>query len=192
MAKRPGSTNTLRIIGGEHGGRKLQFPDAKGLRPTSDRVRETLFNWLQNDIGGSRCLDLFAGSGALGFEAVSRGAKSVTMVEASSPVARQLQANARLLGLDDVVEVQHAKALGWLDQYVGQTYDIVFLDPPFADNLLSESFSLLVQKNILSRDALIYVERDTGQKLPDLPDNCTLLRDKKAGQVAYSLISCGK
>ena len=192
MARRPGNSNTLRIIGGEHGGRKLQFPDARGLRPTADRIRETLFNWLQHEIRGSRCLDLYAGSGALGFEAASRGAKAVTLVEAASPVARQLRLNADLLGLQQVVRVEPAKACNWLEHYAGDAFDIVFIDPPFADNRLSETFALLFEKGILADKALLYVERDLNQGLPELPANCQVIRDKKAGQVAYSLISCGK
>ncbi len=192
MAKRPGSSNTLRIIGGMHGGRKLQFPDARGLRPTADRVRETLFNWLQNEVAGSRCLDLFAGSGALGFEAASRGAQHVTLVESSPQVAKRLQENTLLLNLQGVIEVKHAKAAGWLEQYTGEPFNLVFLDPPFADNLLEQTLRQLLESRLLSDEALLYVERDAGQSLPELPGNCQVIKDKKAGQVAYSLITCGK
>lgn len=192
MGKRPGSSNTLRIIGGLHGGRKLRFPDARGLRPTSDRVRETLFNWLQNKVAGSRCLDLFAGSGALGLEAASRGAKLVTLVEYSPLVARALLENVRLLSLQDSIIVTQSRALTWLEGYQGETFDLVFLDPPFADNLLQDSFRLLFDRQMLADEALVYVERDAGQALPDIPDNCKVIRDKKAGQVAYSLIRCEK
>jgi 16S rRNA (guanine966-N2)-methyltransferase len=188
MAKRPGASNTLRIIAGRHGGRKLRFPDARGLRPTADRVRETLFNWLRNDIQGSRCLDLFAGSGALGFEAASRGASDVTMVESSAAVAASLRSNSMLLDLQDVVEVVHKKAASWVAQFDGDAYNVVFLDPPFADGLLDETLKLLQFGALLADRALIYIERDARQGLPDLPDNWQVLRYKKAGQVAYSLI----
>ena len=169
----------------------MQFPDARGLRPTADRVRETLFNWLQNDIAGSTCLDLFAGSGALGFEAVSRGAGSVTMIESAAPVARVLAGNAGLLKVSDRLEVHQAKAAKWLGGDIDKTYDIVFVDPPFADNLLEGTLHLLQKPGVLAENALIYVERDAGQVLPELPGEWELVRDKKAGQVAYSLIKCG-
>ena len=175
-----------------HGGRKLQFPDARGLRPSADRVRETLFNWLQNEVAGSRCLDLFAGSGALGFEAASRGARHVTLVESSPQVAKRLQENVRLLNLQDVVEVNHGKAHSWLEQYKGEPFNLVFLDPPFADNLLEQTLRQLLASRLLSDRVLLYVERDAAQLLPELPANCQVIKDKKAGQVAYSLISCGK
>ena len=144
MAKRPGSSNTLRLVGGRHGGRKLKFPDAKGLRPTADRTRETLFNWLAPVIEGSNCLDLFAGSGALGFEAVSRGAAHVTMVEMALPVFRQLKQNIDLLNETDHVDIHHLTARKWLEQApqlkpghkTDLQFDVVFLDPPFKEKLL--------------------------------------------------------
>ena len=190
MAKRPGSSNTLRIIGGVHGGRKLHFPDAPGLRPTADRIRETLFNWVQNEINGSRCLDLFAGSGALGFEAASRGAKQVVMVDLSRTVVKQLNDNTRLLNLQQVIKVFQGKAASWIEQHAGQQFDLVFLDPPFADGLLQNTFEQLMRNNMLAKQAQLYVERQVDQKLPDLPAGCSVSRDKKAGQVAYTLIQC--
>ena len=188
MPKRPGSSNTLRIIGGVHRGRKLSFPDAAGLRPTADRVRETLFNWLQNEIAGSRCLDLFAGSGALGFEAASRGAGHVTMIEADNTAVQSLKANVKLLDLDAVVAVIKSKALSWLSQYQGQRFNVVFLDPPFAQQLLSQTIEHMLDCGLLADHAYVYIERDVHQQLPQLPANWKLIRDKTAGQVAYSLI----
>lgn len=188
MPKRPGSSNTLRIIGGTHRGRKLQFPDSKGLRPTADRVRETLFNWLQNDIAGSHCLDLFAGSGALGFEAVSRGAAYVAMVEAAGPVVSRLKDNVALLGEQQKIEVFQAKAEQWL-QNNEKRFDILFLDPPFADDSLDYMTEQLIRFRVLKDNALVYIERDVKQSLPDLPSDWHLQKDKRSGQVAYSLFS---
>ena len=192
MARRPASSNTVRLIAGELGGRKIRFPDARGLRPTADRTRETLFNWLLNDIDGSICLDLFAGSGALGFEAVSRGAAHVIMVEASAGVARQLQQNSQLLAVEDRVTVISRKAMSYLSEAeksgIEQPFNIVFIDPPFADGQLDQVMENLFSSNVLADTAKIYVERDLKQEMPVLPENCAVIRDKKAGQVAFSLL----
>ncbi len=178
-------TSQVRIIGGAHRGRKLPVPDRPGLRPTGDRVRETLFNWLQPILPGAACLDLFAGSGALGLEAASRGAGRVLMLELSAAVARQLQENVALLGLEQV-RVEQGDALSWL-QGGGEPFDIVFLDPPFADGLLRRACRLLQSNGWLKPDARIYLETDLAQGLPDLPPEWRLLKEKKAGQVAYFL-----
>mgnify|MGYP001547440216 CR=1 FL=1 len=202
MAKRPGSSNTLRLIGGRHGGRKLKFPEAKGLRPTADRTRETLFNWLAPVIEGSHCLDLFAGSGALGFEAVSRGAAHVSMVEMAMPVFRQLQQNVDLLDEAQHIDLHHLTSRKWLEQVSqikpdlktgyqqGQKFDVVFLDPPFKDNLLEETLNEVFRLDLISPSGFVYVERDIKQEMPGLPENCSVVRDKTAGQVAFSLIEC--
>ncbi len=185
MRKRPGQTNQIRIVGGEHRGRRLTFPDSQGLRPTSDRTRETLFNWLQPLLPGAVCLDLFAGSGALGFEAASRGAGPVTLVEQNAQVVKQLRINQKLLELDRVV-VEQRDALSWLDQE-STAFDIVFLDPPFADNLLTECCEKLEQRGWVGRDARIYLEWDLHGPTPQLPSNWQPYKEKKAGQVAYAL-----
>jgi 16S rRNA (guanine966-N2)-methyltransferase len=190
--RRPASSNTVRLIAGELGGRKIRFPDARGLRPTADRTRETLFNWLANDIEGSRCLDLFAGSGALGFEAVSRGAADVKMMDASGSVVRQLQENASLLSIEDKVEIARQKAATYLAGYEKQEslkpFNIVFIDPPFADEQLQSVVNLLFSSNCLADGAKVYIERDVKQAMPLLPANCKVIRDKKAGQVAFTLL----
>jgi len=188
MPKRPGSSNTLRIIGGIHRGRKLSFPDAPGLRPTADRLRETLFNWLQNQIAGSRCLDLFAGSGALGFEAASRGARQVVMIEPDNTVVQNLKANVKLFDLEPVISVIKSRASSWMQQYEGPNFNIVFLDPPFAQQLLSQTIQLMVDRGLLAEHGYVYIERDLNQPLPKLPVNWEVIRDKTASQVAYSLI----
>ncbi|MBL3600385.1 MAG: 16S rRNA (guanine(966)-N(2))-methyltransferase RsmD [gamma proteobacterium endosymbiont of Lamellibrachia anaximandri] len=185
MPKR--SSNKVRIIGGVHRGRKLDFPDLPGLRPTGDRVRETLFNWLQPLIPGARCLDLFAGSGALGLEAASRGAGEVVMLDAAVAVTRQLEANRSLLQLDRL-EIIRADALAWLaEQRPSRPFDLVFLDPPFAADLLAESCRLLQSHGWLADNARIYLEDDAGRALPVLPEGWELLKEKRAGQVRYGL-----
>jgi len=163
----------------------LRFPDSEGLRPTSDRTRETLFNWLQERLPGARCLDLFAGSGALGFEAASRGAAQVDMLERSSRVARQLQENRQLLDCQ-AVTVHCIDALSWLTQE-GRPYDILFLDPPFADDLLSACCERLELGGWLGRECRIYLEWDLNGPAPRLPDGWIRLKEKRAGQVAYAL-----
>ncbi len=184
-ASRAGLNNQIRIIGGAQRGRKLSFPSVTGLRPTSDRVRETLFNWLQPTLQGASCLDLFAGSGALGLEAASRGAGRVVMLDRSVEVVTQLKKNISLLELDRV-ETYCADALHWLSGN-SNTFDIVFIDPPFADDLLQESCRLLDQAGWLGPNARIYLEMDDKKALPPLPLNWAPLRRKKAGQVCYYL-----
>lgn len=183
--RRPGQTNRLRIIGGEHRGRQLVFPDSQGLRPTSDRTRETLFNWLQPMLPGAACLDLFAGSGALGFEAASRGAGRVTLLEQNPKVFQQLQENQQLLRLNQLA-IQQGDALSWLEQ-PAVAFDIVFLDPPFADHLLTECCQKLDLNGWLASDPRIYLEWDLKGPSPELPANWRPLKQKKAGQVVYAL-----
>ncbi len=175
----------MRIIGGRYRGRRLPVPAQPGLRPTADRVRETLFNWLQPVIIGARCLDLFAGSGALGFEAASRGAAEVLMIEHSEPVVRVLAANARILGAAQV-RVRSTDALRWLAGS-GAPFDIVFLDPPFHTDLLAPSCTLLSERGWLAPGALVYLETPADRALPGLPADWTLVRDKRAGRVRFAL-----
>ena len=185
MQRRNGESGRLRIIGGCYRGRKLPIPSQPGLRPSADRVRETLFNWLQPVIAGSRCLDLFAGSGALGFEAASRGAAEVLMIERSAAVARALVTNA--LSLDDAqARVRNDDALRWLSGR-GEPFDIVFLDPPFDEDLLTPCCSLLNANGWLATGALIYLEAPARRQFPALPGDWVLVRDKRAGQVRFAL-----
>ncbi|MET0044641.1 MAG: 16S rRNA (guanine(966)-N(2))-methyltransferase RsmD [Candidatus Thiodiazotropha sp. 6PLUC3] len=176
----------VRIIGGEHRGRRLPFADLPGLRPTGDRVRETLFNWLQPRIVGSRCLDLFAVSGSLGIAAASRGASQVVMLDTASAVVRQLEENRQNLKLNQVTVVR-ADALQWLEQEPAP-FDVVFLDPPFSANLLGPLCQKLAQ-GWLAADARIYLEDETSRTLPVLPEGWQLLKEKVAGQVRYGLAS---
>lgn len=158
-----------------------------GLRPTSNRVRETLFNWLQAYVEGSQCLDLFAGSGALGFEAASRGASLVTMTEKDATISRMLSEQAELLQADNI-DVQHADGRDYLKTSVGQ-FDIIFLDPPFNEIDLLPLISTLAETAIIKITTKIYVECPAGQ-LPDvLPKHWHWWRRAKAGQVEYGLIA---
>jgi len=158
-AKSAASSGVVRIIGGAHRGRKLHFYAVDGLRPTLDRVRETLFNWLQGELSHRHCLDLFAGSGALGFEALSRGARSVTLVEAHAKVANNLKKNVQLLGADNA-RVVNCTAEQFLKNN-DDRFDLVFLDPPFAHKLLTATLTLLTPQ--LSENALLYIEQPRHQ-----------------------------
>ncbi|AJJ04432.1 16S rRNA (guanine(966)-N(2))-methyltransferase RsmD [Yersinia pseudotuberculosis IP 32953] len=181
----PQSAGQIRIIGGKWRGRKLPVPDSPGLRPTTDRVRETLFNWLAPMIQGARCLDCFAGSGALGLEALSRYASETTLLEADRQVAKQLSDNLTLLKAENG-QVVNTNSLQWLAQ-PGQPFNLVFLDPPFRKGLLAETINLLEQFNWLAADAWIYVEAEAESAVADVPANWLLHREKIAGQVAYRL-----
>ncbi|WP_299202812.1 16S rRNA (guanine(966)-N(2))-methyltransferase RsmD [uncultured Amphritea sp.] len=179
----------LRIIGGEWRGRKLNFPEVEGLRPTPDRVRETLFNWLALYIPGGRCLDLFSGSGALGFEALSRGAAHVTMIDNSSMVIRQLRQNIQDLKTQSA-ELITGSALDWLEKRSSDLevqFDVVFIDPPFRQELAEQCCLLLEQKSMLADNAMIYLETEKELTNPMVPDNWELYREKTAGQVTYRL-----
>ena len=187
MPKSAGRSGQLRLIGGRFRGRRLPIPHQIGLRPTTDRTRETLFNWLAPIIEGSRCLDCFAGSGALGLEAASRGAARVVMIERAAAVARQLRANAALLGAD-TVDVIHADALGWLSAQPPRPFDVVFLDPPFGLDLLVPSCSLLYRRGWVRPGSRIYLELPGAAELPTLPAGWQLTRDKRAGQVRFVLV----
>jgi len=187
--KAANAESELRIIGGEWRSRKLSFAEVEGLRPTPDRVRETLFNWLQAVTPAARCLDLFSGSGALSFEALSRGAAQATLVDASAIVCRSLKSNLITLKAQNA-EVHEADALRWLEMQpadMSQRFDLVFLDPPFRKNLLKPIAELLESHNLLADDAYIYVETEKELGEPQVPENWHLHREKVAGQVSYRL-----
>ncbi len=185
--RRAARSRVLRIIGGTWRGRKLRFPADAAIRPTPDRVRETLFNWLGAAVHGARCLDLFAGSGALGLEALSRGAAHVTFIERDATAARELR--RRLLEWQAVgADVERADALRYLEG-VARPFDIVFLDPPFASELLSRAATLLEERRWLKAGALIYVECAAREGLPRLPPDWLLLKAKQAGEVGYHLFA---
>lgn len=175
----------IRIIGGQWRGRKLPVPESPGLRPTTDRVRETLFNWLAPSIVDANCLDCFAGSGALGLEALSRYAANATLLEMERGVAQQLQKNLATLKASNA-KVVNTNALAFLAQ-AGAPHDIVFVDPPFRKGLLEETLKLLENNGWLSDEALIYIESEVENGLPPVPENWHVYREKVAGQVAYRL-----
>ena len=180
--------NQVRIIGGRHRGRRLSFIPGRGLRPTPDRVRETLFNWLQADIRGARCLDLFAGSGALGLEAVSRGCGFLCAVEQSRAAAQRLRDNVSRLQEEAVVEVRQEDAMRLLRSPPRMPFDIAFLDPPFAGGLMPGACDALEANAWLSADALIYLEQDASREWPTQPVNWRLHREGIAGQSAHRLL----
>jgi len=184
------SVGQIRIIGGQHRGRKLPVHQLEGLRPTTDRVKETLFNWIQFDIRGAHCLDLFAGSGSLGFEALSRFAQKVTFVEKDKMIVEQLTTNVATLKIDNA-KVVHQDALCFLDSS-SQQFDIVFLDPPFRKNLLPSVIHKLEQQHLLAANALIYVESEREFQLSTIPSNWHLDKEKTAGQVTYRLFRKGE
>ena len=173
--------NKLRIIGGEWRSRIITFPDEQGLRPTTDRVRETLFNWLGQTLEGKSCLDLFGGSGALGFEAHSRGARGVTMIERHPKVFTALRENAAKLQATRMTLVRD-DALAWLTR-TRDVYDVIFLDPPFQSGLLEKLLPLL--STHLSAEGVAYIESGTPLIAPD---GMQLIRDSRAGQVYFGLV----
>jgi 16S rRNA (guanine966-N2)-methyltransferase len=185
-----GARNSVRIIGGGWRGRRVSFPDIPGLRPTPDRVRETLFNWLQHAVAGARCLDLFAGSGALGLEALSRGAKEVVFVEQAVAASRGLQEQLVRLGgacRGQVVEMGAARYL----RTPAPPFDLVFLDPPFERDALAEYVPMLDAGNWLNIGGLVYLENEKKAGIPALPSHWELLKSKSAGEVGYHLARVG-
>jgi 16S rRNA (guanine966-N2)-methyltransferase len=180
---RPGR---LRIVAGKWRSRLLDIADVPGLRPTSERIRETLFNWLSPTIPGARCLDLFAGTGALGLEALSRGAGDVVFVEKSPVAAKVLRDNVQVLDAL-TADVRQANALAFLEAPAGKKFDIVFLDPPFAADMLGDLCRLLDEASVLCSGALVYLEEDRARPETDLPPGWRILKSKTAGNVRYSL-----
>ncbi|OOF85283.1 16S rRNA (guanine(966)-N(2))-methyltransferase RsmD [Rodentibacter ratti] len=178
----------VRIIAGLWRGRKLPVLNAEGLRPTGDRVKETLFNWLMPYIHQANCLDGFAGSGSLGIEALSRQAEKVTFLEKDKTVANQLKKNLQTLKCtEEQAQVLNQSCLDFLKQVPNQShFDVVFLDPPFHFGLAEQAIRLLAENNWLQPNALIYVETEKENHL-NTPENWTLLKEKTTGMVSYRL-----
>lgn len=194
---RKGSSNLLRIIGGEWRSRRLSFADAPGLRPTPDRVRETLFNWLQMQVPGSRCLDLFAGSGALGFEALSRGAREVVMVEKHPAATQALRDNIALLGAQNAVLVND-DAFRYLRSLSGvevrslsgvEVFDLIFLDPPYRKNLLEPVLETIFAQSLLAPGGMIYLEQEAEADTDFARFGLQIHRETGAGQVQSLLLT---
>ena len=181
-----GAPGEVRVISGKWRGRKLAVLDAQGLRPTTDRVKETLFNWLMHDIRGATVLDCFAGSGSLAIEALSRHAGNATLIERDATLARHLQQNLQKLQCDNARVVQQ-DCLSWLASQPAQLFSLVFIDPPFRQNLAISCCKLLEQQHWLTQEALIYLETEKELPLTDLPANWRLLKENIAGQLAYRL-----
>jgi len=180
---------SIRIIAGKYRGRKLPVLMSEGLRPTTDRVKETVFNWLMPYINNSRCLDCFAGAGSLGFEAISRGAEHVTLVELNKAAAKQLQQNKELLKTNNL-SVVNTDLLNLLNKKDKSFYDIVFIDPPFRQDLVKQTCTLLTD-GWLAEQALIYVESELEMTM-HVPEQWSLLKEKVAGQVVYRLYAHNK
>lgn len=176
--------NQVRIIAGQWRGRRLDFPAIPGLRPTPDRVRETLFNWLARDLPDARCLDLFAGSGALGLEARSRGAAEVILVDRHPQVIAHLHQQIARLGMDQV-HCHRAEALDWL-RHAHQPFDVVFVDPPFSDQSWDAILACLARTGAVRCGGKIYVEAPRGRSL-DVPPGWTLWREGRAGEIVFRL-----
>jgi len=187
---RPGekrSTGRFRIIAGRWRGRRLEFPALEGVRPTADRVRETLFNWLQPAIQGTDCLDLFAGSGALGLEALSRGAAAVTFVDRNPAVVKAIAAHLGALDCEAGTTVC-AEARSFL-QRVSGPYDVIFLDPPFGSGLLRDLCQIVDERACLKPGGRVYLEHPAEAEPPVLPPGWQVLRSARAGNVSYHLAS---
>lgn len=176
----------LRIVAGKWRGRVLPVADIDGLRPTAERVRETLFNWLAPVIEGMRCLDLYAGSGALGLEALSRGAKSVVFVEQASAAVDRLQESIRLLKAESTT-VHAGDAVAFLRNAAPMRFDLVLLDPPFADDAVPDLCRLLVERGWLASGAQLYLEQDAARPRPTLPKGFSAEKEKQAGNVRFTL-----
>ena len=176
----------LRIIGGQWRSRQFNFPMAHGLRPTPNRVRETLFNWLAPYVEGAKVLDVFAGSGALFLEALSRGAGSALALDLNSAAINSLRGHLLTLRCDNGQLLQ-TDALRHLEQQPATPFDLVFLDPPFSQGLLLPACTLLEEKGWLAADAWVYTESENPPSSLGLPGNWRLHREQKAGQVYYAL-----
>lgn len=176
----------LRIVAGKWRSRVLPVADIDGLRPTAERVRETLFNWLSPVIDDMRCLDLYAGSGALGLEALSRGAKSVVFVEQAPEAVATLRESIRLLAAEDTT-VHAGDAVEFLRHATAKRFDLVLLDPPFADDLVPDLCRLLVERGWLASGAYVYLEQDASKPRPELPPGFVAEKEKQAGNVRFTL-----
>lgn len=176
----------LRIIAGTHRGRMMEFPSEEGLRPTPNRVRETLFNWLQDELYDIECVDLFAGSGALGFEALSRGAKKVIFVEKESSICRALSANAVRFGWSQTAVIVQGLAESWIDKNMPvQGY---FLDPSFVASHPNRWLEQLERAGHLQKAQWVYCERPVNSEPLKIPEGWTCYREKQAASVSYALL----
>jgi len=189
-SRKPLTDGFIRLISGQWKGKKLPVKDKQGLRPTTDRTKETLFNWLMHDVRDANCLDCFSGSGSLGFEALSRYAKYCTFLELDKQVANQLQTNLNTLNIDNAQVIQ-SDSLQYLSKLAPLQYDIVFIDPPFNQGLAQPCIEQLEAQGHLSESSLIYIEVENTLTTSITPDNWSLLKEKTSGQVRYQLYRRG-
>ena len=193
MTTKPGAANKksrpgrLRIVAGKWRSRLLDIAEVPGLRPTSERVRETLFNWLAPCIQGARCLDLYAGTGALGFEALSRGATQCVFVDDSPRAIKAIEKSTKTLDAIGAV-VHHGDATDYVRSALPASFDIIFLDPPFADDRLAEVCRQIDESGIIAPGGRIYLEQDRAKPEVALPGRWQILRNKTAGNVRYMLV----
>jgi len=181
------SSSKVRIISGKWKGRKIEFP-SDVVRPTGDRIRETVFNWLQPYIHEATCLDLFAGSGALGFESLSRGAKKIILVDQSKEVIQSLKENAEKLNAENFKIISATTPSENLTKQLSEySFDIIFIDPPFRKGLLKETVEWISENISLAKDVVIYIESERNFKIDFMPKHFECLKVKKAGSVQYSL-----
>ena len=189
-SRKPLTDGFIRLISGQWKGKKLPVKDKQGLRPTTDRTKETLFNWLMHDVRDANCLDCFSGSGSLGFEALSRYAKYCTFLELDKQVTNQLQTNLNTLNIDNAQVIQ-SDSLQYLSKLAPLQYDIVFVDPPFNQGLAQPCIEQLEAQGHLSESCLIYIEVENTLTASITPDNWSLLKEKTSGQVRYQLYRRG-
>jgi len=182
-----GKQGTVRIIGGQWRGRRLPVADLPGLRPSGDRSRETLFNWLQAQIPGAHCLDLFAGSGALGLEAASRGAASSILLDIEPKAVRMLVENVNLLGAGNV-QVECANAMQWLAEAEPDRFDLIFVDPPFDRDLAQTVLDAIAECGLLRKGGFVYLETPSSKPSPVPPKGWSEWREKQIGEVRMQLM----
>ena len=183
----PKKQATTRIIGGSLRGSKLPFKENRSIRPTEGKTKETLFNWLLNDLEGKTCLDMFAGTGSLGIEALSRGAKEVVFVEKQKKLAHSLKTNLKRLQVYSSTQVLNANVFSIDFDNLPYKFDILFIDPPFRENLIQRSLDFVKSSNLLTPKALIYLECETELELVELTRDLNLLKESKGGQTQYCL-----
>lgn len=187
--------NSFRVISGNFRGRKFTFPDSAGLRPTSGKIRETLFNWLQFEISHKTVLDLYGGSGALSIEALSRGVKELQLIEQNTLVYKSLIANFNSLGINNY-KLINSDAIKFISNKCNKSFDLIFLDPPFNKDLLPQSLELLARNNYLNNKSKLYIESEfiiNKDKLSILDGYCyNIEKQKKTGNVHYCLVSLEK
>jgi len=185
-SRKPSKDGFIRLISGKWRGKKLPVQDKEGLRPTTDRTKETLFNWLMHDIRDANCLDCFSGSGSLAFEALSRYADHVTLLEKDAQVASQLRENIQTLKVDNATLIE-TDSIHYLQQPARQVFDIIFIDPPFNKGLVQPCCDALEMNGYLSENALIYIEKESQLNDFKQPENWQLIKEKHTTQVSYQL-----